>query len=69
MFGDPSDNADSPVSGDASQASISKVSVAALFAGDVDDKPPDIRPHLCDLRTGWWILLDSGATASVFPRV
>ena len=43
------------------------MSVAALIAGD-DETPPDIRPHLRDVKAGRWILVDSGATASVFPR-
>ena len=42
--------------------------MAALHAGDDGETPPDIRPHLRDLKSGRWILLDSGATASVFPR-
>ena len=69
LFG-PSESTDPPVSGATSQAdNISKATVASLYAGDDVETPPDIRPHLRDLKSGRWVLLDSGATASVFPRL
>ena len=68
LFGLSENTATSSFTGDASQATISKVSTAELYAGDGNNTPPDIRPHLRDLTSNRWVLLDSGATASVYPK-
>ena len=68
IFGLSESNATSPFTGDASQACISKISVAELYDVKLSATPPDIRPHLRDLNSQRWILVDSGATASVYPR-
>ena len=67
MFGTSETMTDPPFTGGTSQADISQISAAALMA-TTDNRPPDIRPHLRDLKTGRWVLLDSGATTSVWPR-
>ena len=53
MFG-PLESADSPLSGDASQALVSQSTVAELLVDTTSTdvyKSPDIRPHLRDLKT------------------
>ena len=61
--------------GTASQAEVSQVAVAELYDVDtpaiamtVPAKAPDIRPHFRDQITGRWVLLDSGATACIYPK-
>ena len=39
-----------------------------VVVSSLDDFPPDTRPHIKDYISGQWVLLDTGAARSVWPR-